>query len=172
MKVCDKLVRDGMILRYIITIISYYILSIFMNNNIINKYIYLILPILLTALDEVDNLFTIFYKYKGKYNGCTKLFYYQYTDKICDSISYLLLYLFFKLDYILLLFILYRIIGVILFTFTKNSKWLIIFFDFAKEYLVYLFFFRNNYQYLPFVILAKILFEYYYHTIHNHNNYM
>jgi hypothetical protein len=171
MQVCDKLVRDGMLLRYIVTVISFYYLSIHMDNKIISKYIYLILPILLTALDEVDNIFTVFHKYKGKYNGCTKLFYYQYTDKICDSISYLLLFLFFKLDSILLLFIVYRIIGVILFTFTKNSNWLILFFDFAKEYLLYLFLFGNNYLYLPLFILVKIIFECYYHTIHNENHY-
>ena len=171
MKVCNKLVNYGMIIRYTSTIILFYILSINIHNNIISKYIYLILPIILTILDNIDNIFTFYYKYNKNYNGCTKLFYYQYMDKIFDSMSYLSLYLFFKLDYILLLFILYRIIGVLLFYITKNSKWLILFFDFAKEYLLYIFIFGNNYVYLPLFILSKIFFEYYHHTINNYNNY-
>lgn len=90
---------------------------------------------------------------------------------MCDSISYLLLFLFFKLNNILLFFIIYRIIGVILFLITKDSRCFIIFFDFVKEYLLYLFIFGNNNLYLPIFILCKICFEYYYHIIHNKNNY-
>ena len=167
MNQCSKLVNNGMIIRYIITLISFYILSINVDNTFIRKYIYLILPILLTILDEVDNIFTFLYKN----NSCTKLFYYQYTDKICDSISYLFLFLFFKIDNLLLFFTLYRIIGVILFIITKNSRWLILFFDFSKEYLFYFFIFKNNYLYLPMFIFCKFCFEFYYHTIHNKNLY-
>lgn len=168
MEICEKMIKKGMTIRYIATVVTFYLLSL---NTKILKYKYLILPIVLTFLDEVDNIFTIFYKYNGKYNSCTKLFYYQYTDKIYDSISYLLLYAFFKLDFILLMFIFYRIIGVILFYYTKNSRWLILFFDFAKEYLIYLFVFGNNFIYLPFFVSCKICFEYYYHTMHNKNKY-
>lgn len=168
---CNKLVNNGMILRYISTIITFYFLFIHMNNIFIFNNLYIILFIALILLDEVDNIFTKFYKYNGIYNGCTHLFHYQITDKICDSISYLLLYLFFVLDNVLLFFILYRIIGVILFYFSKNSQWLILFFDFAKEYLLYLFFFGEKYLYIPIFVLLKIIFEYYYHTMHNINNY-
>ena len=155
-----------MTLRYIVTVITFYFLSL--NVFTLKNYIYLILPIVLTLLDEVDNIFTTFYNA----NNCVKSFYYQSNDKICDSISYFLLYAFFKLDFIFLFFILYRVIGVILFYYTKNSSWLILFFDFAKEYLLYLFIFGNNFFYLPFFILCKICFEYYYHAIHNKNNYI
>lgn len=165
-KACKKLIDNGMTLRYIVTVITFYFLSL--NVFTLKNYIYLILPIVLTLLDEVDNIFTTFYNA----NNCTKLFYYQSNDKICDVISYLLLYAFFKLDFILLFFILYRVIGVILFYYTKNSSWLILFFDFAKEYLLYLFIFGNNFICLPFFILCKICFEYYYHEIHNKNNYI
>jgi hypothetical protein len=172
---CNKIIKDGIIVRYILTIIVFYILSINSNSKFIKKYIFLILPLVLYSLDKVDNTFTFFYKYNKKYNGCTKTFYYQNTDKICDSVSYLLIFvllaLYFKTDYILLLIILYRIIGVILFYITKNSKWLIIFFDFTKEYLFYLFVFGNNYNYIPIFILCKIYYEYYFHTICNPNNY-
>lgn len=159
-----------MIFRYIITIVSFCILLFYYNNNN-NNYFYLILPILLIILDETDNIFTGFHKHNGKMNGCTKTFYYQYLDKICDSISYLLLFLFFKLDNLLLYFVLYRIIGVVLFYLTKNSKWLIFFFDFAKEFLLYLFIFGHNYAYLPFCVICKIVFEYYFHTIINKSHY-
>ena len=166
---CKLLIKNGLILRYIITIITYYLLYI--NISIIIKYLYLILPICLTILDGLDNIFTSFVNFNGRYNGCLFEYYYQINDKICDSISYLLLFLFFKLDYILLFFILYRILGVILFYLTKNSIWLIIFFDFAKEYLLYLFIFGKNYKYILYFIICKIIFEYYFHTIINTNNY-
>ena len=115
--------------------------------------------------------------YKEK--QCTKRFYYQVSDKIYDSISYLMVYVFLrqffrldaKSDMILLLFILYRIIGVVLFYKTKNSTWLILFFDFIKEFFLYLAIFGNNYSYIGLFIGCKIMFEYYYHTIHNPNNY-
>ena len=138
MSLCDKYIYNGIVFRYIITIFSFYILLFYYHNS---KYLYLILPILLTVLDETDNIFTGFHKSNGIMNGCTKTFNYQYLDKICDSVSYLLLFLFFKFDNLLLYFILYRIIGVIFFYFTKNSKWLILFFDFAKEFLLYTFIF-------------------------------
>jgi len=161
MDICDVKIKNSILIRYIFTIFTFYIIS---NINANYKYIYLILPILLTLLDNVDNIFTFSYKN----NACTKSYYYQYNDKLCDIISYLLLFVFFKLDKSVLFFILYRIIGVILFYFTKNGIWLVIFFDFIKEYLIYMFIFQNNYNYiLPILILFKIIFEYYYHTIYN-----
>jgi hypothetical protein len=169
MDICNKLVTDGINIRYITTFLSFYVVAL--NITFLNKYLYLLLPILLTVLDGLDSIFLLHYNYKKKNNGCKFEYYYQISDKICDSISYLLLFLFFKLDTILLLFVLYRIIGVVLFYFTKNSSWLILFFDFAKEYLLYLFIFGNNYMYLPVFILLKIGFEYYHHTITNPNNY-
>ena len=107
----------------------------------------------------------------GKMNNCTKTFYYQYLDKICDSVSYLLLFFFFKLDNLLLYFVLYRIVGVLLFYLTKNSIWLILFFDFVKEFLLYIFIFGENYIYLPFFVNCKIAFEYYFHNVTNKSHY-
>jgi hypothetical protein len=162
---CNKLITHGMIIRLVTTIIVCYIINVKIIYN--HNQLYLILPILLCLLDEVDNIYTKYYKN----NSCTKLFYYQYTDKLCDTISYLLFFLFFKLDNNILFFILYRLIGVILFRYTKDSKWLIIFFDFAKEYLIYKYIYNTNYIYIPICVILKICFEYYYHTIHNPNNY-
>lgn len=167
MYICEQYIFNGIIFRYIITIISFYILYLNHNNNIINKYFYLILPILLIILDAIDHIFIFSYKN----NNCSKTFYYQYLDKICDYISYILLFYFFKLDNILLYFVLYRMIGCILFYITKKNIWLIILFDFIKEYLVYIFLFKNNYIYLPFFIVCKIAFEYYLHNIINKPHY-
>jgi hypothetical protein len=165
MNECKERILNGNILRYIVTIIALYILSV-NNSTFLVKNMYLILPILLTILDIVDNVFTVNY-----YLPCGKTYYYQIRDKICDSVTYLLLFLFFKLDNVLFMFVLYRIIGVMLFYITKNSRWLIIFFDFAKEYLLYLFIFGKNYLYIPIFIIGKIGFEYYFHTIFNPNHY-
>ena len=168
MDLCIKYRNNGMILRSIVTIILFYLLANYSKKSaFIVEYLYFILPIILTILDEVDNVWTIQYKQ----NICTKTFNYQIKDKIFDSLSYLVLYLFFDLDNILLAFILYRIIGIYLFYITRKSFWLILFFDFAKEYLLYLFIFNTDYYYISIFILCKIAFEYYFHTKHNIKDY-
>lgn len=176
---CYNLIKIGMLIRYTATIITFYVLWLNITNKFISKYLLIILPILLTILDEIDNISFIKFKKQNTlinnisiHNDCTKSFTYQSNDKICDIISYLLLFVFFKLDNMLLFFVVYRLIGVIMFYVTKNSRWLILFFDFSKEYMIYLFIFGTNYLYLPMYICFKIYFEYYYHTIHNKNNYM
>jgi hypothetical protein len=153
--ICNNLINKGMILRCISTIITFIILSIFVKNKFIDKYIYLILAIILLLLDDIDNYFFYYNNYTDL--KCYTLNHYQYFDKIYDSISYLIAYLFlykfYNVDYILFLFIVYRIIGVILLCSTNNSLWLVVFFDFIKEYLLYLFIFCNNYMYMPFFII-------------------
>jgi len=162
---CKKYINYGMVLRLITTIIAFFILYKFIDNKFIKKYLFLILPILLTLLDIEDGLWIAMYKYNGYYGGCFKTYYYQITDKIVDVISYSLLFAFFKLDMVLLFFVLYRIIGVIIFTLTRQKMSIVVFFDFVKEYLLYLFVFGKNYAYLPFFICLKILYEYYIHII-------
>jgi len=172
MTLCAKNIRNGIIFRYIITLVLFYILSIYNNNNIIHNYFYLIAPVMLTVLDSADSIFNFSCKRNQcTKNQCSKTFYYQYLDKICDSVSYLLLFLFFRLDNVVLYFILYRIVGVLLFSLTKNSVWLILFFDFVKEFLLYIFIFKNNYTYLPIFVLGKIAFEYYFHNVINKSQY-
>lgn len=160
MTTCKSDIFNGIILRYVVTAITVYALFFYKDNAIIQKYLFLLLPVLLTILDSIDGIFITIHKNKI----CYQTFYYQYLDKICDSFSYLLLLLFFPFDNYYLFFALYRCIGVVLFSLTKNSKWLIFFFDFVKEYLLYSFVFGRNYQYMPFFILCKIAFEYYFHT--------
>ena len=51
---CKLLIKNGLILRYIITIITYYLLYI--NISIIIKYLYLILPICVYISIDVNIL--------------------------------------------------------------------------------------------------------------------
>ena len=172
MSLCNHDIRNGMILRYILTIVSFFILLGNYKHKIIHTYLYLILPILLTILDGTDNIFILSHKKEEKNNECsTKTFYYQHLDKICDCVSYLLLFFFFKLDNLLLYFVLYRIVGVLLFYLTKNSIWLILFFDFIKEFFLYTFVFGDNYTYLTLFVPCKIAFEYYWHNVVNKSHY-
>jgi len=181
---CFHVLNNGFILRIILTFITLYVLYLYINNKIIIKYIYLIFPLILLLLDFSDNYFLK----KGNesilkhclthydcHHLCEDTFYYHSRDKIVDSLSYVLSYIFLlffiKDDYLLLFFVLYRMVGAILFYFTKNSSWFILFFDFIKEYLLYLFIFGKNFKYLPICIALKIMFESIFHTVCFPNNY-
>ena len=146
-------IKLGILLRYVTTIGTFSLLSFYKPFQ---QYRYILLPIVLTLLDCIDG-FPLLNR-----QHCFKEFEYQYRDKLCDVLSYVLVFALFKLDKTILFFILYRIIGVLLFTFTKNTIWLILFFDFVKEMMVYLYLF-DTYAYLPFFMLLKICFEYYWH---------
>ena len=166
---CNHDASYGMILRLLTTLLILYLISKFASSTpFVEKYLLLILAGVLTLLDSVDN--TVFRMHHVK-KTCTKFFFYQINDKLVDAVSYLMLFFFFKLDNYLLYFILYRIVGVGLFSWTKNSKWLILFFDFAKEYLVYQFLFPKTFKYLPFFVLAKIAFEFFFHSFTNSTDY-
>jgi hypothetical protein len=174
---CNKLVDYGFILRYVSTVLSLLYLYI-SNNKFTKKYIYLILVILLCVLDNFDTLIIKIHSELYKNIGhldCAYHFHYQTNDKICDSLSYVLTFIllcfYFKPDFILLFFIIYRIIGVMIFCITKDSSWLILFFDFIKEYLLYLFIFNRNYSYIFVFIIIKISFEIYWHKIRNNIDY-
>lgn len=167
---CSNPINNSMIIRIVLSIISLFLLSL-SNNTFIIKNLYIILPILLTVLDETDNIHTYSLKYKGKENGCTKTFDYQIKDKVVDVASYFYTFFLFNRDTNIFYLSIYRLIGVILFYFTKASYWLILFFDFVKEYMVYIYIFKDNYKYLPFAAIAKILFEYYFHSSVNKEKY-
>ena len=96
-----------------------------------------------------------------------KIKYYQINDKIIDTFTYLLLISLFPSDNILKFFVLYRLIGVLLYLKTKNNYSLVIFFDFIKEYLLYLFIFGHNYIYLTLFLILKIILEFYLYSQKN-----
>lgn len=164
----DCNINESNIFRLIITLLVFYKLK-HNDNKFIEQNILIIIPILLVLLDSTDSfLLKKIYKNNKK---CTKTFDYQISDKILDSVSYVFLLFILPENNNLKFFILFRLIGVILFYITKNSQWLIFFFDFIKEYLVYLFIFGNNNVNLFFFITLKIFFEFYFHTFHNINSY-
>ena len=161
--VCKTLVDNGMFLRYAVTILTIFVVyKTMLHNPFVRKYILLILPFALSVLDIVDHVYIVL---RGVKKYCNRRFYYQYTDKFCDSISYLLVCSFFELDPKVMYFALYRIVGVVLFRITKNSFWLILFFDFVKEYMVYFFLFNKNNAYLPILMFGKMCFEYLAHVV-------
>ena len=167
MNKCDKLVENGMIIRYVATICFFGVLSVIVyKSKFVDKHILVLLPIALTLLDMVDNIFK--YNSANIHLKCTHTFFYQMRDKICDVISYMLTYCFlymhcFQVDNILGFLILYRFIGVVLFSVTENRFWLVLFFDFVKEYLIYLYIFKKDVKYLPFLMFCKSCFELFWH---------
>ena len=167
MSLCDELNKKGLMLRYLATFISLPLVFFLFRKKMLNRYLFLILPILLTLLDFLDGVFA--YYYKDKKDNCVNTVYYQTYDKICDSASYVWTYLMFLYflngDSWLLFFVVYRIIGVSLFTLTKNGTWYVIFFDFVKEYLLYRFVFGKSFKYIPIFILYKIGHEIAMHLI-------
>jgi len=160
--ICEKIVINSMIFRFTITVITFIILYKISDDDYIQKQLYLILPILLHLFDILD---TRIYNIR-----CCEHWIYQKLDKITDILSYILLIFMIKNDKLLHLFILYRLLGVILFVKTKNSYYLVIFFDFIKEYLIYKYIFGNNYTFIYICIVFKIIFEYLLHIIHNNYN--
>jgi len=166
-KKCTYQIKNGAILRIIVTMIVFYIISKNKGNLFFAKYVYLILPILLIVLDKCDDTITI----PLNDTKCAKTFGYQSLDKIVDCFSYLLLLSVLDYDPLLIFFIFYRIIGVLLFLLTRKSYPLIIFFDFVKEYLLYRYIFGTNYSYICLFILFKIIFEFYFHTFYNKSSY-
>lgn len=184
MNSCSELINKGLIVRIIVTIVSFIGLQLILKsgNKFVNKYFLLIIALLLHTLDHFDVSQLLFYKYykpftpEGKCmnyininlrknnpkNGT--LLYYNSVDKCLDTLSYIVAYFMFNLDNVFSYFLIYRIVGVLLYMLSLNSKWFIIFFDFMKEYLVYYYFFNNNYKYLWIFIILKIYFEIYFHN--------
>ena len=124
---CLNPINSSMIIRICLSILSIGLFSIY--RGILYDHIYLILPLLLTALDFSDNLF----KLDRDYSHCTRIFDYQIKDKILDVLSYLFSYFLLGLDRGILYLTLWRAIGVGLFYWTRMSKWLVVFFDFVSR---------------------------------------
>ena len=184
---CIELTNYGMVIRVFSTIIILFILYSLMKdgNKFCNKYFLVILAILLFLLDNFDllpDLYYYFYKpdsieakcvYEltaeaklinydnGKKNYDT--LYYNIVDKCVDTLSYILAYFVFNLNNTFLYFLLYRMVGIGLYIYTQNTRWLILFFDFMKEYLIFFFLVQNDLSYIWFFILLKIYFEIYLH---------
>jgi hypothetical protein len=95
-------------LRCVATVGAFLFLSF--HDKFVKKYKYILLPWVLAFLDGLD-VIPLAYNLKMCFS-----FDYRYIDKIVDVFAFAM----FKLDNLVLFFILYRMIGVLLFTFTKK----------------------------------------------------
>jgi len=101
-----------------------------------------------------------------------KSYRYQSTDKAVDLLTYILLYFYLGLSPLYLFIIILRIIGISLFLLLLQTIPLIFFPDLFKEVLLYNWFVGPiHYTNFCFIYLSKLIFEYYWHTYHNHNDY-
>ena len=158
-----KKIVKSMYMRIILTVAVYMVLWQTQNYTFIKDHFNLIMPILLTLLDCQDAFFFGGKQIpKLKERSLFSSFEYQLWDKTIDIFSYLMLPVFFSPKDVpfLTIFIVYRLIGVILFSLTRNSKYLIVFFDFVKEYLLYGYIFGPTVRYLPIFVILKIAFEF------------
>ena len=184
---CIELTNYGMIFRIFATIILFFILYSRVNggNKFCNKNFLVILAVLLFILDSFDNIAFLFYRYytpsssestrsyeisitskiKSFYEGKVNKnsLYYNIIDKCVDTLTYIFAYFVFNLNSTFLYFLLYRIVGVGIYIYTQNTRWLILFFDFMKEYLIYFFLAKNDLSYIWLFIILKINFEIYLH---------
>jgi hypothetical protein len=113
---CETYINNGMFLRCVTTVFTLY----FLKDT---KQLYIVLPIVLTILDALDNTWTCLYKN----NSCTKTPSYQNNDKILDVLTYILAYYVLDLQNpILLMFIVARAVGVMLYTLTGHPMCLVI----------------------------------------------
>jgi hypothetical protein len=169
---CSEILNENMILRVFSFFLFLLILFKYSNNKVIHKYLLLILVVSLLLSDLLDTIFPIFLgtpftKEKFKYQSCIYTSFYVIKDKVADLVSYILVFLiFFKNDYLLLVFILYRAVGIVLYLLTNNTNWFILFFDFIKEYLLYNYLFKTN-KYIFIFIILKIIYEYFNYYIFN-----
>ena len=169
---CSKILNENMIVRVFLFFLFLLILFKYSDNKIIHKYLLVILITALFISDIADTAFpnfinSLFTNEKPKYNNCHYTNFYIIKDKIADLASYILVFLiFFKNDYLLLAFILYRAVGIVLYLITNNTNWFILFFDFIKEYLLYNYLFKTN-KYIFIFIILKIIYEYFNYSILN-----
>jgi hypothetical protein len=138
------------------------------------------LPFILDTLDC-----TIFKFYKLLYSGVNNVncsdqnIKYQINDKIIDLVTYFAIVLLFhkqlnKYNVLLWILLIWRTIGVVLFTKTQNKKYLKLFFDGLNAILIVIYlasvfpYVNNNLKlFVGLGLLTKFIFE----TIHHRNNF-
>lgn len=126
------------------------------------------LVLVIILLDYIGPLYTILDR--EKYIDLTQSEEYQQADKISDALTYLMLIYLIPNEPMLHFFILYRAFGVFMYVWTQQTWPVIAFFDFVKEYVLFkALFAKSEYANMIFIvsIVLKIMFEVYYHTVHN-----
>ena len=123
---------------------------------------YLLIAFVLYELDGIDSLIT---GLENKDN--VKTFAYKIHDKVADAISYFFAFMLFPIEKEYLYFLLYRVVGIILFGLTRNINWIIICPDMMKEYLVYSSIYKGETSGFPLFIPVKMVAEKWMHTVHD-----
>jgi hypothetical protein len=92
-------------------------------------------------------------------------FRYQVFDKVIDLLSHCLLYLYLGLSPIYLVFILWRLVGIVMFVATEEYSWLIMGPDVFRELLLFELFIspKLNITNVSIITLGKVIFEYFWH---------
>jgi hypothetical protein len=104
--------------------------------------------------------------------GLCHTFRYQSYDKWIDVITYFIVAVYFNLSPIYYGLVAIRLVGVLLFYKTLNSRWLIVFPDAFKEMLLYNWFVSDiNLYNFNAIYFFKVGFEAYWHTYHNNTHY-
>lgn len=125
---------------------------------------------LIFLTDFIDCEYT---KLFSKQTKICHTFQYQVLDKIVDIFTYMLVALLFNLHYYYYYLVFWRLIGVVLFAIFANSQWLIVFPDVFKEVWLYDTFIKKiNATSFAIIYFAKNVFEYFWHTYQNKNNYI
>lgn len=127
-----------------------------------------VLVLMIFLLDYIGPLYTI--ADRKKYVELTQSEEYQQADKVSDALTYLMLIYLIPNEPVLHFFVLYRVFGVLVYFWTQQIWPVIVFFDFVKEYILFkALFAKSEHANTIFVvsIVLKILFEVYFHTVHN-----
>jgi hypothetical protein len=156
-------IKTGLFSRFIV---NFLILGLPLTNGY--KAILLILADVLDC--NIVKVVKYFNNLKPDSSYC-KHYLYQIGDKLLDSMSYVLIYKLLDLNPIYLFLIVYRLIGIYLFDRYQDSKYLIMFPDLFKEILAYDYYFGGFDKGIALVVLLKIIFEIFWHTIINKNSY-
>jgi hypothetical protein len=144
---------------FAVRILSTLIFLLAIRKNTLNFNLFL--PIALTALDGIDSY------YSAVTPGWQNSFAYKIRDKIADSLSYFFVFMLFPMEIEYLWLVMYRILGVLLFGVTRKVEWLIAAPDLAKEFLLYKAVYGENMSVFPAVVILKVLFELYHHTVYD-----
>ncbi len=160
----NPVLRNALFLRFILTPLLF-----LTKNNIVLTIIMLVFLDIVDCNPIILKLFTN--EYKGQ--GCSYDENYQLLDKSIDIFQYIFAIILLQnilpknIFNISLAFLLYRIIGMIIYLLNKNNKIFIIFIDFIKEYLTLFILFGEPSSYILFgSIVLKIIYEYLMHKQH------
>lgn len=149
--IAENTIKTSMYFRFLSLIVF-----IMIYNKQLLKTPYLTIPLLTLANDLVDSAFI---HMSTSWQPITDVKYIYY-DKMFDALSYvaMLPYIYNK-DMIAVLLILWRTLGVIIYTQTKNVWSLVFGVDYVKEYLLLKYFNVSN-EVLLGGFIAKLGFEY------------